>query len=276
MCVTTDAVERRQRTAASRTVPSRPSAAASASSIRFCEMSPDSTARIIASIAAHCSSWVELHSRTASQPALIAATVASGNAVSALTAFMPRSSLITTPRKPRALLRTSVTTRDENDATRSRSMAGTITCAVMMAATSASIARAERHELDGVEPSPVVFDHGQRFVRVHARVAVSGKVLAARRDAEALQRAHDRRAKPPDDVWIVSTSARSPITGFCGFECDVEHRRVVQVDADGSAVRSRATGRTARPANPSPLRPSVAAGGQSVKGARRRATRPPS
>ena len=48
--------------------------------------------------------------------------------------------------------------------------------------------RAERHELDGLEPPPVVLDDGQLLVRVDARVAVSGKVLAAGRDAGRLQR----------------------------------------------------------------------------------------
>ncbi len=44
-------------------------------------------------------------------------------------------------------------------------------------------ARAERHELDRVEAPPIVLDDRQRFVRVDARVAVTGKVLAAGGDA---------------------------------------------------------------------------------------------
>ena len=63
--------------------------------------------------------------------------------------------------------------------------------------------RAERHQLDRVEPPAIVIDDRQRLVRIDAGVAVAGKVLAARRDAGCLQRADDRRAEPRHVVGAV-------------------------------------------------------------------------
>ena len=66
------------------------------------------------------------------------------------------------------------------------------------------------------------------------------------------------------------------MTGFFGIGVDVEHRRVVERDADRPQLARQ------RPREPlgqrrrSPLRPSVAIGGHSVNGAFSRATRPPS
>ena len=57
---------------------------------------------------------------------------------------------------------------------------------------------------------------------------------------------------------------------------DVEHRRVVERDADGAQLRGQRRWRSGRASASSPLRPSVAIGGHSVNGAFSRATRPPS
>ncbi len=113
----------------------------------------------------------------------MAATDASGSDAVALTAFIPRSSLTTTPPNPSVPLSSSWTMTGEKDAGRRSSIAGSSTCAVMIVATPASIARAERHELDRVEPAAVVLHDGQRLVRIDDRVAVAREVLAAGRHA---------------------------------------------------------------------------------------------
>ena len=102
-----------------------------------------------------------------------------------------------------------------------------------------------------------------------------GKVLAARGDAFALQAADDGGAEPRDVVGLLGERAIAD-DRVLRIGVDVEHRRVVERDADRPAARPPARARTARPAATSPLRPSVAIGGHSVNGAFRRATRPPS
>ena len=76
--------------------------------------------------------------------------------------------------------------------------------------------RLERHELDLAQPLGRMLDQRQLEVRVGARVAVPGKMLAARRDPFGLQRPDDGGAQPRDLLGF-SASARSPMTGFFGL-----------------------------------------------------------
>ena len=86
----------------------------------------------------------------------------------------------------------------------------------MIEATRASIAGSERHQLHALEPVGRMLDQRQLEVRVRARVAVSGKMLAARGDPFLLQRLDDDRPSRATSS-AVSASARSPMTGFFGF-----------------------------------------------------------
>ena len=75
----------------------------------------------------------------------------------------------------------------------------------------------ERHELDLAQPIGRVLDERQLEMRIGARVAVPGKVLAAGGDALRLQRPDDRRAPRRATSSAFSASARSPMTGFFGL-----------------------------------------------------------
>ena len=75
----------------------------------------------------------------------------------------------------------------------------------------------ERHELDLAQPIGRMLDERQLEMRVGARVAVTGKVLAARGDALRLQRRGRSRARAAPPRRPRSASARSPMTGFFGF-----------------------------------------------------------
>ena len=190
---------------------------------------------------------------------------------------MPRSSLITTPPKPSVLLQdTSVTTRGENDATRplvdrrhqhvrghDRRDAGRDRAA-------------ERHELDRVEPPPIVLD--DRAARRASRRSCRrgpGKCLPHAATPCCLQRPDDRGAEPRHDLRDRRQRAIAN-DGIRGIGVDVEHGRVVEVDADRAQLGGERRARNASASASSPLRPSVIAGGHSVNGAFSRATRPPS
>ena len=142
-------------------------------------------------------------------------------------------------------------------------------------ATSAAIARAERHPLDGVEPAAIVLDHRQ---------GVDASRRSCRRARESACRTPRRRcpggrgSRPPracaTTVRIVRQGAIAD-HGIRGIGEDVEHRRKVQVDPDGAEFGASAAAK--RVASDScALRPSVIAGGHTVNGALSRATRPPS
>ena len=70
----------------------------------------------------------------------------------------------------------------------------------------ASIGRPERHELDLAQPLRRMLDERQLEMRIGARVAVTGKMLAAGRDALGLQRADDGGAQPRDLVGLLRTA----------------------------------------------------------------------
>ncbi len=144
----------------------------------------------------------------------------------------------------------------------------------MIDATSSLDGRAERHELDGVEPVGRMLDERQLVVRVGARVAVPGKVLAARRNARLLQRRDDPLAQPGDVLGPLGQRAIADHRILRVRE-DVEDRRVVERNPDGLELR-RQRAREPLGQRSSPLRPSVIIGGHTVNGAFSRATRPPS
>ena len=134
-----------------------------------------------------------------------------------------------------------VTMRFENVAGRSSSSAGTNTCAVMMLATCASIAALNGTSSTSRSRSMRMLDQRQLEMRVGARVAVSGKVLAARRDPFGLQRADDGAAEPRDLFGIVRQGAIAD-DRIPGIGVDVEHRRVVERDADRLQLRGQRPG----------------------------------
>ncbi len=100
---------------------------------------------------------------------------------------------------------------------------------------------AERHQLDRLEPRPFVLDDRQRVVRIDVRIAVSGKVFAARRDARALQPAYDRATETRHGARGGGQRAIAD-DGVGLVRMDVEHRRVVEVDPDGSQLRRERRG----------------------------------
>ena len=116
----------------------------------------------------------------------------------------------------------------------------------------------ERHELDLAQPIGRMLDERQLEMRIGARVAVAGKMLAARGDAFRLQRPDDRAAEPRDLLGLLGERAIAD-DRVLRVGVDVEHRRVVERDADRlqlgrerarEALRQRARRRCAR-ASPS-------------------------
>ena len=104
-------------------------------------------------------------------------------------------------------------------------------CAVMIAATSASIAARNGTSSTASMRSGAMLDERQLVVRVGARVAMAGKVLAARRDPRPLQRRDDPSPEPGDVVGSVGERAIAD-DGILRVGEDVEDRRVVERDAD--------------------------------------------
>ena len=202
-----------------------------------------------------------------------ARSVASGDAERSLMAFMPMSSVNTTPSKPIFFLQ-----QPGDD--RGRQRAGTLLVErrdQQVRGHDAGDARGdrglERHELHGLEPVGRMLDERQLVVGVDARIAVPGKMLAAGGDALRLQGLDDDRPEPGD---VLGRRPR-PIAdhGILRVGEDVEHRREVERDADGAELGGqRLANRSASVS--SPLRPSVCIGGHSVNGDLSRATRPPS
>ena len=86
--------------------------------------------------------------------------------------------------------------RRDSVAGRFSSSAGMSTCAVMMDATPASIAARNGTNSTLAQPIGRMLDERQLEMRVGARVAMPGKVLAAGGDAFLLQRADDRAPEP--------------------------------------------------------------------------------
>jgi len=65
----------------------------------------------------------------------------------------------------------------------------------------------ERQKLDAPQPIGRMLDERQLEMRVRARVAVAGKMLAAGRDAFALQRPDDRCAQASDVLGLLGERA---------------------------------------------------------------------
>ena len=93
----------------------------------------------------------------------------------------------------------------------------------------------ERHELDVIQPAPIVLDDGQLIVRIGTRIAVAGEMLAARREPGALHGGDDHRTQPGDHVRFASQRAIAD-DGIRGVGVDIEHRRVVERDPDGEQL----------------------------------------
>ena len=126
--------------------------------------------------------------------------------------------------------------------------------------------RLERHELDASQPIGRMLDERQLEMRVDAGVAVPGKVLAARGDALGLQRPDDRRAEPGDVLGALGQRAIADHR-VLRVGVDVEHRRVVERDADGLQLRGQRARESLGQRLVAAARPSVAIGGHSVNGA---------
>ena len=90
---------------------------------------------------------------------------------------------------------------------------------------------AERHELHRFDAIGPVLDERQLVVRVGARVAMAGKMLAARRDPRPLQRRDDPSAEPGDVVGPLGEGAIAD-DGILRVGEDVEDGRVVERDPD--------------------------------------------
>ena len=91
--------------------------------------------------------------------------------------------------------------------------------------------RAKRHELDLLQPVGRMLDEGQFDMRIGARVAMPGKVLAARRDPFGLQRLDNHAPQPRHVVGPPGERAIAD-DGVRRVREDVEDRRVVQRDPD--------------------------------------------
>lgn len=92
--------------------------------------------------------------------------------------------------------------------------------------------RAKRRELDGAQPIGGMLDHGKVEMRVDARVAMAGEVLAARRDAVRLERPNDDRAQPRHLLRTLTERAVAD-HGILGIGMNVEDRRKIEGDPDG-------------------------------------------
>ncbi len=97
--------------------------------------------------------------------------------------------------------------------------------------------RPERHELDRAQPLRRMLDERQLEVRI-GRSCRRARESACRRRRCPRPAASATIALPSRATSSAfSASARSPITGFFGIGVDVEHRRVVERDADGLQLR---------------------------------------
>ena len=205
---------------------------------------------------------------TPSQPAAIACTAASGTPYAAAIAFISRSSLRIDAVEPElaaaACRRRSPATASPG---RSSSSAGTRTCAVMMTATSASIAARNGTNSTASQPIGRMLDERQLEMRIGARVAMPGKVLAARGDAR--RPAASRMIAAPKPRHVLGALRQRAVADdrVLRVRVDVEHRRVVERDADRLAAPPPAPRANRSASASSPLRPSVAIGGHSVNGA---------
>ena len=145
----------------------------------------------------------------------------------------------------------------------------------MMNATLRLDGRLERRELDGAQSIRRMLDDRKLEMGIGRGVAVPGKMFAAGRHARALQLFDDHAAELRHDFGLLAERAVADDRIF-RVRVDVEHRRVVERDADGRQLRRKRLRQISAPARDRRCGPSTAMGGHSVKGERRRATRPPS
>ena len=98
--------------------------------------------------------------------------------------------------------------------------------------------RAERLEFDGTQPIGRMLDERQFEMRVGAGIAMTGKVLAARREPCALQRADDH---PPELRHIFGLFGEGAVADhwILRIGVDVEHRCVIEADAHGQQLLSK-------------------------------------
>ena len=104
--------------------------------------------------------------------------------------------------------------------------------------------RPERHQLHPLDPIGRMFQDGQFVMGIDAGIAMSGEMLAARRDAFGLQCPDDHA---PEPRHLVGAFAQSAIAddGIRAVGVNVEHRREIQRDADRTQL-SRQGPREAR------------------------------
>lgn len=81
--------------------------------------------------------------------------------------------------------------------------------------------------------SPLI--DGQVLVRVHLRIAVTWKMLGATEDSSLGKSAQERGTHARDERWIVAKAADLR-NGACGIQVKIEHRREIEIAADGSEL----------------------------------------
>ena len=112
----------------------------------------------------------------------------------------------------------------------------------MIVATPASMAALNGTNSTCAQPLERMLDQRQLEVRIGAGVAVPRKMLAAGRDALALQRADDGGAEPRHLLGLLRQRAIADHR-VLRVGVDVEHRRVVERDADGLQLRRQRPGK---------------------------------
>ncbi len=160
-------------------------------------------------------------------------------------AFMPMSSVNTTPSKPSFSFRSPVTiARREGSGTlfierRDQQVRG------HDAGHARGNRRPERHELDRFQPIGRMLDERHLVVGVDARIAVPGKMLAAGGDACSLQGLDDDRPEPCDDF---RRPGQRPIAdhGILRIGENVEHRRKVERHAYRAKLGGQRPGKSLR------------------------------
>ena len=97
--------------------------------------------------------------------------------------------------------------------------------------------RAERCELDGVEPSSVAVDEAEGMVRVDRASALAREVLGRGRDAGRAQ-PPDRGRDEPRHGGRLGPEAADPERRVVARRHDIRHRRVADVDAHRRELRA--------------------------------------
>ena len=115
----------------------------------------------------------------------------------------------------------------------------------MMNATSRLDGRLEGDELDGAQSIRRMLDDRKLDMRIGGGVAVAGKMFSARRHARALQLFDDHAAELCHDLGLLAERAIAD-DRILRIRVDVEHRRVVERDADGRQLRGQRLRKLAR------------------------------